>query len=72
MGYKLDYIMSTQKLTFDEWCDNLKIRGNFREALFHHLCAKYTMEKINELGDLCWKQEWDILLDELLKRWSRL
>lgn len=55
--------------TFDEWCTRNKIKGNYREALYHACMAEGagSMEDHEELQAL-WKSQWDkVLKDSLAK-----
>lgn len=53
-------------MTFDEWCCSKQIKGNWKEALYHGLAAKFGADKIPNDEDV-WASEWKVLLDSLLK-----
>ena len=54
-------------MTFEEWCYSKQIHGNFKEALFHSLAAKYGVGKIESIGQDIWDSEWKEVLAQLLK-----
>jgi len=50
-------------MTFNQWCDENRINGNWREALYHHLRAKHG-EHLEETSEPQWEQGWGIILSE--------
>ena len=55
---QVEFDMTTYPMTFDEWCYSERIRGNFKETLYHSLATKYGVEKIESLGQETWASEW--------------
>jgi hypothetical protein len=55
-------------MKFDEWCYSKQIRGNFKEALYHSLAAKYTLEQVEGLGQDIWADEWKVVLDKFMAK----
>lgn len=49
---------------FDEWCEERQIRGVWREALFHHVMASRSADKIND------PEEWAVAWNELMEEYS--
>ena len=54
-------------MTFEEWCYSRRIKGNYKEALFHSLAAKHGAENVESLGPEIWWKEWLEVLDIVLK-----
>lgn len=55
-------------MTFDEWCDNMKIKGNWKDALYHSLAAKFCgVDKIPNDPEV-WASEWTLVLDSILAK----
>jgi hypothetical protein len=54
-------------MTFDEFCDKKEIRGNYREALFHHIMAKYPSSILVESEEL-FEKEWAIVLKQIYEK----
>ena len=55
-------------MTFDTFCDERKIRGNFREALFHYIMAK--AEDPNKVTEEDLATYWGELLTGTLKKYG--
>jgi len=51
-------------MTFDEWCESKQIKGNWKEALFHSLAARF--DGINNIpeDEKIWADEWNIILSK--------
>lgn len=54
-------------MTFDEFCNKKNIRGNFREALYHHIMAKYPTSILVETEEL-FEEEWAIVLKQFYEK----
>jgi len=38
--------MENSEITFDKWCYSKQIKGNWKEALFHHIMTKYAGQEV--------------------------
>lgn len=47
---------------FDQWCEERQIRGNWREALYHHIMASRSEDQINDPEE--WAAAWKELMEE--------
>lgn len=54
-------------MSFNEFCNKNKIKGNFREALYHHIMAKYPTTILIESEEL-FDAEWKIVLNQILEK----
>jgi len=55
-------------MNFDEWCYSKQIKGNWKEALFHSLAAKFgRVDKIPN-DEKVWAEEWRVVLDRIMAK----
>lgn len=55
-------------MNFDEWCYSKQIKGNWKEALFHSLAAKFGgVDKIPN-DEKSWAEEWRVVLDRIMAK----
>ncbi len=53
---------------FDEWCDGKRIKGNYKEALYHSLAAKFSgVDKIPQ-DESAWMEEWNVVLKSIMAK----
>jgi len=55
---------SAEKITFDDWCDLMKIDSPLREAL-HHLCMSKQVQNDNVVQSVLF---WKLCMRELMTR----
>lgn len=58
---------------FEKFCQDNQIKGNYKEALYHHLMAKYAEYDqpalvIDQLKQEEYKAEWSKVLSEIYSR----
>lgn len=53
-------------MNFDDWCYSKQINGNWKEALFHGLAAKFGADTIPQ-DETVWAEEWRVIIDRVLK-----
>lgn len=58
---------------FNKFCEDKNIRGNFKEALYHHLAAKYAEYDnpiliIDQLKYEEYEKEWKVVLGEIYRK----
>ena len=62
---ELEETENEELISFDTFCDEAKIYGNFREAFFHSLRAKNLD---NNLTRVKYKEYWNELLTTMLQK----
>jgi hypothetical protein len=50
-------------MTFDQWCESKYIKGNWKEALFHHILATRSKDEINDPEE--WVKAWNEVLHHI-------
>jgi len=60
-------------VTFDGWCESKQIRGNWKEAFYHHLMAKYSKydnpaSVIDQLTQEAYAEEWNVVLKNIMAK----
>ena len=55
-------------MSFDKWCYSKQIKGNFKEALYHSLAAKFGgVDKIPQ-DEKAWSEEWNVVLKRIMAK----
>lgn len=58
---------------FDEFCQKKGIKGNYKEAFYHHLMAKYSEYDqpalvIDQLAHEVYEAEWGVVLSQIFAK----
>ena len=55
-------------MNFDEWCYSKQIKGNWKEALYHSLAARFGgVEKVPQ-DEAIWAEEWNVVLNRIMAK----
>jgi cytolysin (calcineurin-like family phosphatase) len=60
---------------FEKFCQDKQIKGNYKEALYHHLMAKYSEYDqpalvIDQLKQEEYEAEWKAVLSQVLAKFN--
>ena len=55
-------------MNFDEWCYSKQIKGDWKEALYHSLAARFGgVGKIPQ-DEIIWAEEWNVVLNRIMAK----
>ena len=55
-------------MNFDEWCYSMQIKGDWKEALYHSLAARFGGVGEIPQDEVIWAEEWNVVLNRIMAK----